>query len=421
MKIIQNKNINCYEKFFCERTLELLHRTTIDSYRIRVMNAKLIIHELLYLCEGWINGRIHDFRTIESCKLEVETLLREDEVIVYHTVNKDYFINFLSETIKEKDNGIELKNNFVKLKNIATTILRENDNYAVRLLDRICYYISNPIIPIGNEFLTFEKIDKLISSLVTHLISMGYHKSYLTLIFNSIFLDERMHTFSYIKEEIYRMNNVAERKYRVWVKFSSSVEICDSLKSSSLFTVHDSINEILPIVPSVAKEFKKFNNRFFNLKYIVINVSARDYFSALYLAKTIISESLDILNLGFGNVNSHIIDRAYVVDTNRPEYARFQEIRYVLDGKYKYGQLLFKDIYDRIPSLLEKKQMHSETKEKIKSAFHYLRMGNEALEIEHKVINYWFGLEYLFSNAAENSFKRIITHLPKLQAISYIK
>ena len=122
MKLIENKNINCYEKFFCERILELVHKTTIDSYRVRVMNTKLIIPELLYLSEGWVSGRIHNFGTVISCQKEAVTLLNEDEVFISKTVSKDYFIKFLEEIINEKDEkGLVLKDNLVKFRSLATT------------------------------------------------------------------------------------------------------------------------------------------------------------------------------------------------------------------------------------------------------------------------------------------------------------
>ena len=103
MKLIQNKNLNCYEKFFCERILELVHKTTIDSYRIRPMNIKLILPELLHLSEGWVNGRVHNFSTVLSCQKETVALLKEDEVFISKTISKSYFIEFLEESINEKD------------------------------------------------------------------------------------------------------------------------------------------------------------------------------------------------------------------------------------------------------------------------------------------------------------------------------
>ena len=256
--------------------------------------------------------------------------------------------------------------------------------------------------------------------MVTELVGKGYHKSYLSIKFNRFFTRKAL-LFNDIKDDISRLFNIGEKKYRVWFKFYASESVCKSLKSFSKFIVEETIKQVNPTVNFVKEEFVNFNKSSDRTRFIAIEVEAFDYYSALYKAKTVIAEGLDILNLGFGNQNSNIVDRAYVVDVYQEDLARFHEVRYSLDGKYNYGEPLFETIHKTIPTLLEEKYIEQDSKEKIKSAFHYLRLGNEAMEIEHKIINYWFGLEYLFSNPIDTSFKRIITFFPKLQAISYLK
>lgn len=165
MKLIQNNNLNAYELFFCERILELIHKNSIDSHRVRVMNTKLIMSELVHLCEGWVNGKIHDFKTVQSCLDETISLLSEDEVFICTTVSKDFFINFIKEAVKgekEKPNDkevlvikkdIPLIKNLAKIKNITQVILIENANYGVNLLEKINYYINN-LLRIQRKILT---------------------------------------------------------------------------------------------------------------------------------------------------------------------------------------------------------------------------------------------------------------------------
>lgn len=422
MKLIQNNNLNAYELFFCERILELIHKNSIDSHRVRVMNTKLIINELVHLCDGGVYGKIHDFKTVQSCLDETIKLLKDDDVFICSTVSKDFFITFLQEAVKgEKtnDKDVSVIKNLAKIKNITQVILVENANYGVNLLEKISHYINNPLSP-KDPYITLENIDKLTGSLITELVGTGYHKSYLSIKFNRIFA-KKVLPFSSIKDEISRLFAIGEKEYRVWFKFYASESICKSLKSFSRFIVEQTIKQVNPTQDFVKAEFVNFNKFSHGTRFIAIDVKAFDYYSALYKAKTVIAEGLDILNLGFGNQNSNIFDRAYVVDLYQQDLARFHELRYSLDGKYNYGEPLFETIHNTIPTLLEEKYIEQDSKEKIKSAFHYLRLGNEAMEIEHKIINYWFGLEYLFSNPTDTSFRRIITFFPKLQAIPYLK
>src|SRR5699024_7815864 len=63
-----------------------------------------------------------------------------------------------------------------------------------------------------------------------------------------------------------------------------------------------------------------------------------------------------------------------------------------------------------------------ETKDKIKSAIRYLRLGNQSTEVEHKFINYWIGLEYLFSSyQSENTINRIKEHFINAHSRVYVK
>ena len=94
MKFIENSNIDPYQQFFCERILELVDKSTIDSYRVRVMNTNLIIPELVHLCEGWVSGRVHDFKTVKSCLDETLNYLNEDKVFNYNTFSKVFLRNF---------------------------------------------------------------------------------------------------------------------------------------------------------------------------------------------------------------------------------------------------------------------------------------------------------------------------------------
>lgn len=429
MKLLPNKKLNTSELFVCERILELIHTNTIDSYRARVMNTKLIIKELVHLCEGWIAGKVYDFRTVTACLDETKSLIKDDDVFVWNTVSKGFFLEFIEKAVKASSKDLEnpaikskdtpIIENFTKIKRIIQTILTENIDYSTNLLNKIQFYIDNPVDK-KDPYLTFLEMDKYIGLLITELISKGYHKSYLSNLFNTILLKGDTN-FDKVKSEISYLIRGKEKKYQVWFKLHASESICKSLSTIPNFKVSETITLVPPTKQPVLSEYHKVNKPTSFSRFIAIDINAFDYFSALHKAKTIIAEGLDIINLGFGNENLTVVDRAYVVDCYYPELGRFREVRYILDGHYNYGEPLFTSIQTTISTLLDENYIEQDSKEKIKSAFHYLRLGNEALEIEHKIINYWFGLEYLFSNPTDTSFKRIVNFFPKLQAISYIK
>src|SRR5690606_25787382 len=102
--------------------------------------------------------------------------------------------------------------------------------------------------------------------------------------------------------------------------------------------------------------------------------------------------------LGLSDQALHIHNRVLVLDLRSPERGGFQNNVNILDGKYRVEKDHYTSFTTKIPSILNNSSINPESKEKIKSAVRYLRLGNHSTEIEHKFINYWIGLEYLFSN-----------------------
>ena len=111
-----------------------------------------------------------------------------------------------------------------------------------------------------------------------------------------------------------------------------------------------------------------------------------------------------------------------VIDVRSPERGDFQNNANILDGKYRAELSHYRTFTNKIPSILNNISIVNETKEKIKSAVRYLRLGNQSTEIEHKFINYWIGLEYLFSNyESDNTIMRLKTHFINAHSIAYTK
>jgi hypothetical protein len=65
----------------------------------------------------------------------------------------------------------------------------------------------------------------------------------------------------------------------------------------------------------------------------------------------------------------------------------------------------------------------NDAKQKIKSSVRYLRLGNDTTEAEQKFLNYWIGLEFIFSTYIkdQSSFSRIIQNFPNIHQLIYLK
>ncbi|MFC2673756.1 MAG: hypothetical protein ACFN1E_04955, partial [Prevotella melaninogenica] len=87
------------QEFFKLRMVEALHRDSLDSFRVRVNNAISIAFELSHILEGWLEGSIKRFETVEHCIKEAEALVKADECLVFPFSDKDILIQELNDYI----------------------------------------------------------------------------------------------------------------------------------------------------------------------------------------------------------------------------------------------------------------------------------------------------------------------------------
>jgi hypothetical protein len=407
-------NYTVTQLFFAQRLVELVHRQTIDSYRLRVMNPYLILLELQEVYAGFMQGSVKNFETLESCIQEVSMLLERDEVLIYTEISKKYFINDLLKSIG-KDHAVK---RHTDISNALKLIIKANKNYTQNLLNAIDNYLTKPIPTNSDIYPILEKIDHLTSNLTTELIRLGYSKSYLYRYFVKAFVFDDPQNFDDSFECIRRLVDSKERGYKVWFKIiSPGIKRADLSSFSDWELVETPDNQIKIELPNDIQKFITPKGHHF----IGIGIDALDHYTALTKAKRRLYENFDILKLAYHSDEIRMIALAWVIDLSNPADSRLQIIKHIPDGKYPKGKEVLFHLQAKIPGILGNPNITSETKEKIRSAIRYLRYGNEAFEIEHQFINYWIGLEYLFSNDRDSTFTRIKENLPALQALLYIR
>lgn len=70
------------QEYFKLRMVEALHKDTLDSFRVRTNNVISILYELSKILEGWLEGNIKRFETVDFCIKEAKELIDKDECIV---------------------------------------------------------------------------------------------------------------------------------------------------------------------------------------------------------------------------------------------------------------------------------------------------------------------------------------------------
>lgn len=412
---IVNQKYTPAERFLAEKMIELVFNKTIDSHRTRLNNPKWILQEIKYVLQDWHTNKIKNFdKTIRPVILEALQLLKDDKALVYAKVDKTYFHGLLG--------GCSDKN-YLHLYHATNLVLEANKNYLERLFDLIEAEISQINIKGTkainvSEFITLNTVaDHLGTELINHGYSKGFLYSELTWLFNDTTAKPFQDAFNNFKllasreqEDfivIFRLNKIAGKTKNIDLKSKLELSIEEKEKLAS-------INK------KAADFFAKSGDNFYYLK---INLKGWDYLSVIENAKKELFTTMDILHLGFPDNPFDFYKKCLVVELQRRELANVLPVSHIPDGYYKNNQDLYDFLQEKITRLSEKKEIQRESLQKIISAFRHLRLGRDADELEQKFINYWIGLEYIFSNydINDNTINRLKEYFIHAHSIAYIK
>ena len=162
--------------------VEALHRDSLDSFRVRVNNAISIAFELSHILEGWLEGSIKRFETVEHCIKEAEALVKADECLVFPFSDKDILIQELNDYIgkSNKKNEACIAETKQLLFLINTLYSFNSPIYLEKCIAKIEQLLSPDTEIPENQFIpTIDEINKYISSLCCELLRLGYSKAYL--------------------------------------------------------------------------------------------------------------------------------------------------------------------------------------------------------------------------------------------------
>src|ERR1700744_6221652 len=334
MQIIQHKNstLSIAQRFFIERSLELLYIGSIDSYRTRLNNPKTILEELKYCLQQYELGRIKHFVTIKADR-DRKVICDEAIMLLSHEPNYLYFgsisLKYLEKLLKELN-----EHNYKKVISAIDIVLTENSNYITSIIDGLEVLLHFPTV----AFDDLDNIDKTLNILFSELIHLGFSKGFLYKLVYGIFVNSLREGHEFESHFHNFKNRILDDKitYKVIFRIDTTQKVYDSISaiSNPILVLADNIDEVQPNVRQ-RSELESFNSHASARKFISCHVVSFDYLAALKHARTILSEYLDVVNLGLSDEFLNIHHRALVMDTRTHDRGDFQNNINILDGKYK--------------------------------------------------------------------------------------
>lgn len=421
MQVIDHKNsaLTICQRFFIEKSIELLYMGSIDSYRVKLNNPKSILEELKYCLQEFEISRIKHFHTIKAKEPKkaivneaLSLLSTEPNYLAFESIS----LKYLKQLLKTMD-----EHNYKKVISCIELISQENAMYLQTVINGIETLLRND----SHIHSELEKLDLSLNTLYSELINIGFSKGFLYKLTYGVFVNSLTHGRDFYDH----FNNFKQRildqpvTHEVIFRIDTTQKVYDAISAISNpdLTLSDAIDDIT-LKSKGSTELSTFNTKAQARKFIRYKITATDYLAALKGARSSLSEYLDVINLGLSDEFLQIHNRALVIDSRSPERGDFQHNVNILDGKYRVAQDHYSEFSRKLPAILSEDSISAESKEKIKSAIRYLRLGNQSTEVEHKFINYWIGLEYLFSNyESQNTIIRIKEHFINAHTLAYVK
>lgn len=416
-KFIPNHSFTVSQRFFAEKLLELVHRKTLDSYRVRLHNPKSILSELAKVLSDFKRNKIKSFEiTVAPVILEAIKIINQERGLCFDVISKPFLIKALSEAMNTKKIEILLHS--------LNLFINNNQNYAEKLIDLIYSEITaidtrEPLINAQD----FSGLNTLCDYFISELLQMGFAKNYLHQLFWKLFKENGEPTFDIGFSFIHSLTKREEESYDVIFRFTT-------VSANPKLPQLDFIDKFLlnNVEKNTIKDYSADSSKYFlkdspNRYYLKITCSGLDYISVIGKAKTQLNTILDYSHIGFPELSIHISNEILVVGTLSPEKSKIHRLEYRLDGNFKNSKTVYDSFTERLQSIKQNPLIANETKNKLYSAFRNLRLGWDASEMEQKFLHYWIGMEYLFANAdiGENTVKRMKDYFVKCDVVYYTR
>jgi len=407
------------QTFFIEKTIDLLNKNTIDTHRLRLHNPKSILRELIVNGVNFIDQKAkNDDYFIASFKETIEVLKGENHLIEFQSLTQSYFEK---DDKKQKYSEVDIRT----MVSASRLILNDNQDYIDRLFEEIQEIINRnhthkSIINVPEK--DIERLNILIGYFYIELLTLGYSKFYLERFTKAVLLNPEIDFKDKLLILINLKSKAAEKFEVVFGLYSpksklNGVEILDKK-----FTKIDKKTRARLGLKS-NEDITRFLDKHKENLLLKLEIESRDFYAAFQNARIQALKLLDILHLSHSSKHIALIRQAAVIGENAPEKSKLYSNKFRIEGFYKSDAAIYEVLFKKLNSIDKNINISSETKSKIEAGVRYLRLGTEADDLNNKLLNYWIGLEFIFSKytADSGAIKRLRRYFKYCHGLIYFK
>lgn len=401
------------------RMLELFHKETLDTYRVRNNNVFTSLIETREIIQRCREMKVKTFETVKALAEETIDLLQEDICLRFQLYSRELLIEEIKFFLNNNSNKLPTKIPDVdRVLFCLDKCIEENKGcYLVNLISSMdsmlweCSGWSRDAMPdkVG-------KLDLVVRDLCVQMLYEGYSKQYL-------FLELRYRASQSFEEFHKFLNELSKkksRKYEVIWRIHIVEEDVSRLEPLGFrSSVNDShFDEVAK--RKYAKKLAPAQSSFFYQE----EVNSVDRYSATRLSREKLMQIFDCLHLGVYSKKLVLPDNAIVLERRTSGwYAHTCVAGYFLDGLFADDYSLSAKLLSSLDIIYRSKAVDASAKDRIRSAIRHLNYGDLDSEIGQRFINYWIALEFIFASphTNENTYTRLKSSLIDVLAVSYVK
>lgn len=379
------------ELFFAQRMNELLFDYTLDSNKYYALNISLLLTESLKRISK-VDGDLTKDENLKSI-IEETNLKAQSDIITKEILGSQYNIFFpikLSNNRKQEVVKIELLSNRLSLGNVIEVIFK--------------------LLPIKIENNSKQEVNLLANNLVTALINVGFHQSYIYHETNNFFFTAKKKENRTLLK-YFDLFAPKKKEYKVIVKVSNSfLEIKDLCKDYDLELVVD-VDLQDYTGKSKAYLVSKNDEQIFA---ICEKIWAYDTQSARIEAVERLNSFAGIFTY-FHHKNPPNIERAVIVELLNKKFVVEPAVSPMIKGE----DMSHKDAGEFLKTFFKTFRVGRATTIRFNRAVNLHSQALTTISNENRILNLWISYETLFGGGQTTTVIHIINSLEHICSLNY--
>lgn len=390
MRIITASNLDAaklalHERFFVELWHSMTHQLSLDSYRVKCMNARTIVREL---SEELRIGRISDGELKPLCQ-EVRQVLDADQVIkAAFSINARVIVPFLAAPpVAGKDKQDKAARN-------ATDAWRRfrfaAEDFSVALehgyFRKVCEALPPAVKP-ANE----AEIHALTGSLLSDLVDQGWPLESLFRWHTNFFPDDKDAAYTFEQNLGFMLRQLSRGKqpFRVTLRLSGTARL------NKIEGFHDLKLSPEITITGTSDAEKRFATEHPNVTFATSTIDAVDATAGAISARASAEHLVDMLRFDYEHRLIEIEDVCYVrrVADGRVELPRIRHA--VPNPRETVDEEDFTRFVTDLDRVAGKDRISESARRQLHAAIRQYRFGRDSEGYRDKFLNWWMGLEAL--------------------------